>query len=62
MATNVGGIPSFVADKVTGLLVDPGRPDQLADAIEDYRRALAIKPAYDDAETNLGVALAQHAG
>jgi glycosyltransferase involved in cell wall biosynthesis len=34
VATNVGGIPSFVTHEVTGLLVEPGKPEQLADAIE----------------------------
>jgi glycosyltransferase involved in cell wall biosynthesis len=33
IATAVGGIPTVVRDGVTGLLVDPGRPDRLADAV-----------------------------
>ena len=33
IATRVGGIPSVVTDGATGLLVDPGDVDQLADAI-----------------------------
>jgi glycosyltransferase involved in cell wall biosynthesis len=33
VATAVGGVPQFVADSEEGLLVDPGRPDLLADAL-----------------------------
>lgn len=33
IATNVGGIPSLIKDGETGLLVNPGDPDALADAI-----------------------------
>lgn len=33
VATRVGGIPDLVRDGVDGLLVDPGRPEQLADAL-----------------------------
>lgn len=34
VATRVGGIPEVVDDGVTGLLVDPKAPDQLADAVQ----------------------------
>lgn len=33
VATGVGGVPTAVVDRVTGLLVPPGRPDEIADAI-----------------------------
>ena len=33
VATAVGGVPQFVADSEEGLLVAPGRPDLLADAL-----------------------------
>jgi starch synthase len=34
VATRVGGIPEIVADGETGLLVSPGDPDSLAEALE----------------------------
>jgi glycosyltransferase involved in cell wall biosynthesis len=33
IATSVGGIPEWIEDKVTGLLVQPGSPEQVAKAI-----------------------------
>lgn len=33
VATKVGGLPDLVADNVNGVLVEPGRPDQLASAL-----------------------------
>jgi glycosyltransferase involved in cell wall biosynthesis len=33
VATNVGGIPEFVEDRVTGLLVPPRSPEKLAEAL-----------------------------
>jgi glycosyltransferase involved in cell wall biosynthesis len=33
VATRVGGLPDLVVDGVNGLLVEPGRPDQLATAL-----------------------------
>jgi len=33
VSTDVGGVPYLLQDGVTGLLVKPGRPDQMADAI-----------------------------
>jgi starch synthase len=35
VATSVGGIPELVEDGVTGLLVPPDRPDELARAINE---------------------------
>jgi glycosyltransferase involved in cell wall biosynthesis len=34
IATNVGGIPDLVKDEVNGLLVEPGRPDQISAALK----------------------------
>ena len=33
VATRVGGVPEIVRDRVEGLLVDPGAPEQLAAAL-----------------------------
>ena len=33
IATNVGGIPEWIEDKKTGLLISPGSPEQLAEKI-----------------------------
>lgn len=35
IATHVGGIPEVITNGVNGVLVDPGRPDELAEAIEN---------------------------
>lgn len=40
VATRVGGVPELVEDGVSGLLVEPGRPDELARAL----RALLDEP------------------
>jgi glycosyltransferase involved in cell wall biosynthesis len=40
IATRVGGVPEIVHDSVNGILIEPERPDQLADAIA----ALAASP------------------
>ncbi len=34
VATAVGGVPQVLTDGVDGLVVDPGRPDRLADALQ----------------------------
>jgi glycosyltransferase involved in cell wall biosynthesis len=34
VASDVGGIPSLITHKATGLLVQPGNPEEIADAIE----------------------------
>ena len=36
IATRVGGIPSLIQDSYNGLLFDPGRADQIAEATERY--------------------------
>jgi glycosyltransferase involved in cell wall biosynthesis len=38
VATSVGGVPEFV-DERSGVLVEPGRPDALADALSDLLRS-----------------------
>lgn len=40
VATAVGGVPQVIANGVNGLVVPPGRPDLLAEALE----ALAVDP------------------
>jgi len=46
VASRVGGVPDIVHDAENGILIDPGRPDQLRDGIlalrkdPDLRRAL----------------------
>lgn len=38
IATSAGGLPEIVKDAETGFLVEPGRPEKLADAIEVFAR------------------------
>ena len=51
VATRVGGIPEEVEDGVTGMLVEPGEPQQLADALdamladEQVRREYGVQGA-----------------
>ena len=33
VATNVGGLPDLIQDHVTGILVKPGCPDQVIEAL-----------------------------
>lgn len=54
VATNVGGIPSFVRDEINGLLVPPGDPLQMANAVrrllkDSALRRRVIASAYQDA-------------
>lgn len=42
VATNVGGVPEVVADGQTGLLVEPGNPAALAEALERLIRDRAL--------------------
>jgi glycosyltransferase involved in cell wall biosynthesis len=34
IATRVGGVPEMVSDGVNGILIDPGRPDQIVGALQ----------------------------
>jgi glycogen(starch) synthase len=45
VATRVGGIPEIVADGVTGLLVEPGDPGQLCDALVNLARSAQVRAA-----------------
>ena len=51
VATRVGGVPALIEDDVDGLLVDPGDPNQLSEAIgrllrdADLRSALGMRAA-----------------
>lgn len=55
IGTRIGGIPEFIEDDITGKLVDPGNPEQLADAImyllnnphEYHRMGLNAKRKYE---------------
>jgi len=49
VATKVGGIPDIVADGVEGLLVDPRRPDQLAEALRRLIEAPALRAQMGEA-------------
>jgi colanic acid/amylovoran biosynthesis glycosyltransferase len=39
VSTHITGIPELIEDGRTGLLVSPGRPDRLADALERLLRS-----------------------
>jgi glycosyltransferase involved in cell wall biosynthesis len=43
VGTNVGGIPGIIEDNVTGLLVPPGEPDSLAQAIKKLVENSALR-------------------
>ena len=55
VATSVGGVPQVIQDGVNGLLVPPGRPDAIADALDrlvhdpELRRRLGSQAAQDGA-------------
>jgi len=55
IATSVGGIPDIVKDRDNGLLVVPGSPDRLAEAIrtalvDDELRAKIVTNGYETVE------------
>ena len=43
IATNVGGVPDIIEDKVNGLLVRPGKPDELSSAISELLSDIKMK-------------------
>ena len=49
VATRVGGIPEVVDDGVTGLLVEPRAPEQLADAVESLADDTYLRLAMGEA-------------
>ena len=60
VATSVGGIPEVVTHSVTGLLVEPNRPDQLGSAVcslleSPERRAAIGRAAREVVEEKFGV-------
>lgn len=60
VATRVGGVPQAVREGVEGMLVPPGRPDRLADAIlglvadPDRRALMALASGQRAAEFDIG--------
>lgn len=64
VATSVGGVPQVITDGVNGLLVPPGRPEALADALErlvsdpELRAALGQRAADDSARFDVARASA----
>jgi colanic acid/amylovoran biosynthesis glycosyltransferase len=57
ISTNVGGMPEVVEDGITGLLVGPYAPEQIADAIKRYiaqpnMRNTCINTARERVETD----------
>ncbi len=65
VATSVGGVPLVVDDGVNGLVVPPGRPDLLADALERLaedgrlRSALGRQALADSDRFDIGRAAAE---
>jgi glycosyltransferase involved in cell wall biosynthesis len=46
IGSNVGGIPELIEHQKTGLLVEPGNPSQLAQAIESLITNAALRESY----------------
>jgi glycosyltransferase involved in cell wall biosynthesis len=43
IASRVGGLPEIIADKQTGMLVDPGNPQQIADSVAELIRNAELR-------------------
>lgn len=48
IATRVGGLPEYIEDGVTGALVDPGDPTQLANSILEWHQKLNTNAGQQD--------------
>ena len=65
VATSVGGVPQVITDGVNGLVVPPGRPEALADALErlvsepELRAALGQQAAQDSERFDVARAAAE---
>jgi glycosyltransferase involved in cell wall biosynthesis len=46
VASNVGGIPEIITNEVDGLLVEPGHPDLLANAITRLLSDAALRKLF----------------
>jgi len=53
IATAVGGVPDLIVDGGNGLLVQPERPDELADAMDRMRSSPELRHRLIDAATEL---------
>ena len=53
IATSVGGIPEWIEHKVTGLLIQPGSPEQVAEAIMSLARDPQLRKRLGTAARNM---------
>ena len=53
IATSVGGIPEWIEHKVTGLLIQPGSPEQVAEAILSLARDPQLRERLGTAARNM---------
>ena len=49
VASNMGGIPEVVINKVTGILVDPNSVDSLVNALSELIKSRDLREKYGDA-------------
>lgn len=52
IGTRVGGIPELIDHERTGLLIEPGQPSQMAQALETLMSNAALREKYGNAATN----------
>ena len=48
ISTNVGGIPDMIENGVSGLLIEPGRPDLMADTVLRLREDAGLRKKLAD--------------